>query len=328
MHTSNFICRVVELNGKCSSVLSLTSGVPQGSVLGPLLFMLYVNDISEYLDPELCSIFLFADDVFILFSENRNYSNVLETNINACLGRILQWTLHNSLAINPRKTKAILFGGHGEDLNISVDSNLIEFVEYHKCLGVTIDKRLSFDPHIDGVYHRVYGILRRLYSVNIFLPYWVKKRLAHALLMPQILYGLEVISGTTGFNIDKLKRVMNMVVRFVYGIKRREHISEHVELFLGTSFNNYVTLRNLMFFQKVMKSGRPVLLCDMFNFSRSIRNTQIFIPRIFCSIFERSFVVRVARWWNQLPIELRVFSHSNNAFRLKLLDRFQSTQWI
>lgn len=312
----------VELNGRTSSVLSLTSGVPQGSVLGPLLFILYINDISQYLNSELCTVFLFADDVFLLFSENRTLSNLLETNINLCLDQTLEWTLHNSLAINPRKTKAMLFGGHGEDLNISVDNNLIEFVDYHKCLGIIIDRRLTFGPHIDCVHRRIYGILRRFYSLNIYLPFWVKKRLAHALLMPQIVYGLEVISGTTFVNVDKLKRVMNMVVRYVYCIKRREHISEHVNLFLGTSFNNYINVRNLLLFHKVIKSGRPALLRDMFNFSRSIRNIQIFIPRIYNSVFERSFVVRVARWWNQLPVELRVFSHSNNAFRLKLLSYF------
>lgn len=307
-----------------SNVLPLTSGVPQGSVLGPLLFMLYINDFSMHVDSSMCNFFFFADDVFLLFCEDRVLTNVLVNKINFCLNQAVQWTRQNYLSINPTKTKAIMFGSNVEELSISVGNTLVEFVEYYKCLGVIIDKKLSFEPHINYVHSKVCGVLRRLYSLSIYLPPWVKKRLAHALLMPQIIYGLEVISGTPACNFLKLKRVMNTVVRFVYNIRRRQHISDHVKLYLGTSFSNFVDLRNLILFYKVIKSGLPVPLFDCFNFSRSSRNTQIVIPRIFNSVFERSFLIRVARCWNQLPIELRVFSHSNNAFRLKLFNYFLS----
>lgn len=323
----SYLCersQFVEWNGEKSGILPLTSGVPQGSVLGPLLFLLYINDLSLNVDSSICTMFLFADDVLLLFSEDKNSLNVLSNNINNCLDQTVQWTRQNHLTINPSKTKAILFGGSEEQLNIYVEHILVEFVEYHKCLGVIVDSKLCFGPHIDYLHSKVYGILRRLYCLNIYVPPWVKKRLAHALLMPQILYGLEVISGTSVGYFLKLKKVFNTVVRFVYSIRRWEHISEHVKLFLGTSFNNYVDQRNLFLFHKVIKTGLPAPLCDFFNFSRSSRNPQIVIPRIFNSTIEKSFVVRVARCWNQLPIELRVFSHSNNAFRLKICNYFSS----
>lgn len=319
----SYLCdrsQFVELNGKRSTVMSLSSGVPQGSVLGPLLFILYVNDICECINSDFCKAYLFADDVLLLFSEDRRISSDLETNINTCLNNILHWSVDNSLQINPTKTRALMFGNCNDVLNVSVGHNLVEFVEHHKCLGIIIDRKLSFTQHINIVHHRIYGILRRLYSVSIYLPHCIKKRLSHALLMPQILYGIEVISGINSFNFLRLKRVMNTITRFVYNIKRQEHISEHVKLFLGLSFNNFVELKNIVFFYKVVSCGKPSLLCNCFSFSHSIRNPQIIIPRIFNSVFERSFLVRIARFWNQLPIELRVFSQSNNAFRLKLFN--------
>lgn len=315
----------VDINSVYSSVISLSSGVPQGSVLGPLLFILYVNDLPEYINDSICTSFQFADDVFLMFSSNRDNPDVLESNINFGLERFAQWSSLNSLSINTSKTKAILFGVCGYNnpaLNISICGNSIIFVDRIKCLGINIDDRLLFEGHVDHICFRVFGILRRIYSNNFFLPSFVRLRLAHTLLMPQICYGLEVISGTLAYIMARLKRIVNAIVRFAYSIKRRGHISEHVETFLGCSFNDFISFRNLLFFFRVIKRGHPLQLCAKFTFSRSTRNPQIVIPRIRCSFLERSFVVRVARCWNFLPVDLRLFSHSNNAFRLKLLVHF------
>lgn len=318
---SQFVC----LNGRASSVLSLTSGVPQGSVLGPLLFILYVNDLVYCLDSNICKLYLFADDVFLVFSHDRESIDVLERRINLCLTRVSDWLSMNSLSINPSKTKAILFSNQSYELDIVLGQSRVAFVEHHKCLGVVLDSKLCFEMHIDSVQRNVYFTLRRLYSLNIYLPISIKTRLAHALLMPAILYGLEVISGTSEGMLLKLKRIINSVVRFIYNIRRREHISEYITQFLGVSSELFIGYRNIFLFYKVIKAGVPTILRDMFNFSLSSRNTQILIPRIFNLTFERSFIVRIARIWNYLPIELRNFSHSNNAFRLKLLDYFLST---
>lgn len=90
----------VELEGVHSDILPLFSGVPQGSVLGPLLFILYMNDLTEHIDASLCRTFLFADDIFLLFSSYRDNVDVLEANVNYNLERFEQWSSANSLRIN------------------------------------------------------------------------------------------------------------------------------------------------------------------------------------------------------------------------------------
>lgn len=94
-----------------------------------------------------------------------------------------------------------------------------------RCLGVLLDSRLLFKPHIDTLSGKVWGALRRIYCTNVYLPLRIKLRLAHALLMSQVLYGLEVVSGTTGIHFNRLKHIVNTIVRFVYNVRRRDHIS-------------------------------------------------------------------------------------------------------
>lgn len=312
----------VDVNNIYSNLLHLTSGVPQGSVLGPILFTLYVNDLSSYIDNHICKSFLFADDVLLLFNSGKSEINNLCLNINDILQRFLYWSNENCLSINSSKTKALAFGINEQqllNLNIHVGDTCVNFVDRLKCLGIYLDKCLNFETHIDNISWKVSGLVRQLYSTNIYLPQRIKLRLAHAVLMPQILYGLEVFSGSMNYITSKLGRIANTIVRYVYGVRRNDHISEYVKRFMGCSFGNLITLRNLVFFYKIIKSGFPTQLYSKFLFSHSTRNPQIILPRINNALFERSFIVRIARRWNTLPIELRVFSHSNNAFRVKIL---------
>lgn len=322
----SYLCnrlQFVTYNGVCSSLLPLTAGVPQGSVLGPLLFILFINDLPLSIDSGLCKTYLYADDVALLFDCEYDFIDVLQSNINFCLQTIFEWAHLNLLCINHSKTKAIIFNPYNRDfaeLNIFLNGVRIGFVDQLRYLGIVLDSKLSFECYIDQLHGRVWFSLRRLFSSFVFLPIQVRQKLAFSLLMSQVIYGLEVITGTLTANFVKLNRIINSIVRFVYNIKRREHVSEYVIKFLGCSFYNFVKLRCLLLFYKMRRMGAPLLLCRSFVFTRLSRNPQILIPRISYSIFERSFLVRIARYWNGLPLELRTFSHSNNAFRLKFLN--------
>lgn len=284
-----------------------------------------MNDLPHITNSRVCRTFIFADDVFLLFRGNQNFLEVFESDINSCLDRFLCWADVNSLAVNSSKTKALLFGPRNRlsiDLNVFLGQAEIEFVNQHRCLGIILDSDLSFKTHINVLSGRIWASLRKIYCANMFLPFRIKTTLAHALLMSQLLYGLEVVSGSIGSCLVKLKRIVNAIVRFVFNVRRRDHISGYVHRFLGCSFKNFVAYRNLALFYNVVKRAMPLPLRRSFIFSRSTRNPQIFIPRIYRSIYSRSFLVRIARSWNCLPYELRIFSHSNNVFRLKLLQHF------
>ncbi|XP_075162654.1 uncharacterized protein LOC142235288 [Haematobia irritans] len=186
----------VQINGERSNTLSVRSGVPQGSILGPMLFILFLNDLFANLDM-FCSTFSYADDVQLLFRGDVNNLDVLQAKIDFVTNSLYSWMCLNNLSVNGSKTKALIFSSHPDiGLTLSYNGCDIEVVHHLKCLGVTIDDRLSFDLHIDNVISQTNLTLRQLYNSDLMLPFSFKKRLVHALAMPNILYGIEVFCGT------------------------------------------------------------------------------------------------------------------------------------
>lgn len=317
----------VSLEGLSSSVGAVTSGVPQGSVLGPILFLAYLNDCISLMDNTFCKSYVFADDIFLLYRFDSKTDNISEIRINNHLNSILNWMHLNYLEINSSKTKAMYFHLPTQHIvypRVCINNQLISYVDSLKCLGIIIDSSLNFENHINSLSNQVSFILRRLYALKAYTPKYVRYRLAHALLMSKINYCLEVFTGTLSGNINYLERMVRRVIRYVFNIRLRDHdrVSELVPEFLGCKFHDYLNLRLLLYFFKIMKLGQPKILVDDFSFIPSTRNVQIEIPRIHLSILERSFKIRVCRIWNNLPSALRLFSYSYLSYKRKLLDWF------
>lgn len=307
----------VSIGDRRSSLRNIECGVPQGSVIGPLLFILYVNDIRSGLNSlGVCDLFMYADDLHILFSGSSLGS--LGAVVNSTLGDISNWLAGNNLYINPSKTKAMFFNSSRHvtfDFSVFIDGSRIEFVDEMKCLGVIIDRRLDFSRHVDILSSKVLFQLRRLYSVNVYLPTYIKRRVALALLMSHVSYCIEVVSGTTSVNMGRIERVFNSVVRYVYGLRRYDHVSVCARHLLGLPFRKFVDLRLLQSFYGLMTGSGSPLLRSVFCFSRSTRNPQILLPRFSSALYARSYCVRVARLWNSLPLSLRNFSLPQHSFR-------------
>lgn len=177
------------------------------------------------------------------------------------------------------------------------------------CLGVVLDTELKFNYQINLISSRVHYMLRKLYCTNLFIPLAVRVKIVHALIMPIFTYGIEIYTGTPGFNLKRLSLLFNRVVRYVYSLRNRDHISSYIQQFLGCSFNSFIKIRNLLLFYKTFKKGFPSSFIDRFIFSKSIRNKQILIPKL-TTILERAYFVRVAKLYNALPRTLKSLSSS------------------
>jgi hypothetical protein len=129
--------------------MSITSGVPQGSILGPLLFLLYINDIQNC--RKIVSFILFADDTTILYSNKclKTLNEIMQEEIN----KVTDWFNINKLSINTSKTKLILFRSYNKKLNsnitVSINNEKVKQVKNTTFLGIAIDECLTWNDHVN-----------------------------------------------------------------------------------------------------------------------------------------------------------------------------------
>ena len=172
----------VKMNQTLSSPLSVTSGVPQGRVLGPLLFLLFVNDIAD--NVENCSFYLFADDLKI-FSNSSN--SLVQDDINA----LLDWSNLNGLQFHPKNFKALKFGGTDESAQFLLGDEYLPFVNQIEDLGFIVSSFLSWKPHVESEKlpkcNRIVGFLKR--SIPFSVSSSRKFLLYKSLILPILLYG-------------------------------------------------------------------------------------------------------------------------------------------
>ena len=153
----------VVFNGTISTDRPVTCGIPQGSALGPLMFLIYINYLPDAVKHS--KINMFADDTAIFL--NRNKSNDIERKLNSDLQSITMWLEANGLVINASKTEYILIGT-SQKLR-TLDQCIIGRVETSKYLGVTVDTHLSWNPHVDKLYKKVSSRIGMMKRIRKFL---------------------------------------------------------------------------------------------------------------------------------------------------------------
>jgi hypothetical protein len=185
---------IVIVNGNNSKSEKLTIGVPQGSILGPLLFIIYLNDLCAL---NLFSIIiLYADDI-TLFCHGKDIYSVRDR-LKSDIESINNWLKHNQLILNWDKTKIMPFNYSNRDhtgplakptnIYINIDKHDIEFVDEFKLLGVTIDNRLTFESHIDNIISKVNSKSFTLLSNLKFFPYKFRPSLFKLFIVPNFDY--------------------------------------------------------------------------------------------------------------------------------------------
>ncbi|CAB4030631.1 Hypothetical predicted protein [Paramuricea clavata] len=154
-----------------SEARAITHGVPQGSILGPALFSIYINDLPT--TPIVCPIESYADDSKIYLPFSYKDINVAEIQLTDDLRRIAAWCCSNSLLANPEKTKLLLFGtsqilNHVQDFRVTFLEKELRPVSSARDLGMEFDECLSYDEHITTWFQNVQSLFARLIALNIF----------------------------------------------------------------------------------------------------------------------------------------------------------------
>ena len=315
----------VTIDGIKSSCKPLECGVPQGSVLGPLLFLLYINDLCN--TSNILKYILFADDTS-LFLSHKNISK-LQTVLNTELIKISKWLYMNKLSLNIGKTQYMVFTKKHvnlDDISIKLAGSEIKHETSLKFLGITIDQNLTWKQHINFICNKIsknIGVLSKLRT----LPKCALKCIYHATISPFFDYGLSVWGSAATCHLERLFRLQKRAIRIIDHSSFLSHTPPifHSQRIL-TLYDRYQYVLGIIMFLWHKKLLPDSLLeyfslnCDIHNyFTRSA--AKFHLPKIRTSLFYYSVIYQGPIIWNSLPMEIRQID-SLNLFKRKMKNYF------
>ncbi len=222
--------QVVNIGKITSDPLNVTCGVPQGSLLGPLLFLCYINDMELSVDPD-CKLLLYADDSAILFSHKD--PDVIAQKLGSVLGSCKRWLVDNKLSLHLGKTECVIFGSKRRlnkvsNFKVECAGHTITAQKSVKYLGIEIDQYVSGEEIANSILRKANGRLKFLYRKGAYLNQHCRKLLCSALI--QCLFDYASCSWFAGLNQSlkkKLQTTQNKMVRFITNWGPRSHVGQH-----------------------------------------------------------------------------------------------------
>ena len=323
----------------------MTCGIPQGSTLGPLLFLIYINDLPKCSDS--LTFRVFADDTN-LFASARDLKN-LETLINSELEKVKKWCDVNKLSINFKKTNYMIiksFRKASRSIDIKIadidgSCHLLEKSDHIKYLGVMIDDILSWKYHISYVCSRVSRNIGIISKIRHYLSIHQLKQIYYNLIYPYLSYAVTAWGSAYKTHLQKLQTKQNTVIRLMFFATtsgpHTESALPYLNLLDILTVNNVYRLQALKFTHMWHKGLLPRLFDNLFQYasSRHTYNTRYASKKNFCkprprtNIGKQMFSYQAIDFWNDIPLHLKDLSTLHFANEIKhylLSEQYSSAQ--
>ena len=295
--------------------LPLSCGVPQGSILCPILFILFTNDLNNFITHG--HLLTYADDTTHIDCTSPDGPGLLElkARLQQTISELQSWFGANSLKMNERKTHFMLVGTKQKlmkaaDFHLEISGAVVHASKNIKILGVTVDSELSWNDHVSSVVRKCNCILISLYRCRHYFTPHVLKIIIQTYVFPYIRYCMCVWGGTTKNNMTKLQKIINFSARIVCNVKKYDHITSalislewpRIEVMAahGDLLKLYRTLKEegaphdikTMFVPRAAVSERQTRATDM---------GRLHLPNPRLAATRRAFSYRAAAAWNRLP---------------------------
>ena len=298
-------------HGKKSKVQNVNCGVPQGSVLGPLLFLLYVNDLPNTLN--LCKALLFADDTTIFYTHDD--IDILYQTVNNELSEANEWFRANKLSINATKTYYLLFHTRYMDVPehshaIVLNNTEIQKADFMKFLGLFIDDKLEWQKHTSFIASKLARSMYILNSIKFMVPSSTLKTLYYSLMYSHLNYGIIHWSNTYKYNLTSIINKQTKAVKVISRTKKTVTPSIFSKFHI-LQLSDVAHLEMTKLIYSFMHDDLPTPLMNMFATNQELHphgTRQALNPHIESfkhKIVLNSFIHKAPELWTKVPLTIK-----------------------
>ena len=302
-------------NPHLSKSLPNPMGVFQGSSLGPLLFLIFANDLPQFA-PD-AHVVQYADDTQIMVSGKTNCLPELIATMEQTLNSLDVWFHSQGLKVNTGKTELIVFGSRQNcrglaPISIRFREDMIREGPTVRNLGVQFDRHLTWDSHVSALVKKCNGILIGLSHVRHQIPQDLLPLLVNALVISHVRYCLAVFGGGSERNTHRLEKVLNFGLRVISGRRKFDHISDVRGALGWPTARQLYKLHSLNLLHKIRITEEPLVLSSQIQANSTIRSrstrqdNDLALPRVRTEAGKRRLLFNTVQQYNQLPPEVRV----------------------